>query len=113
LLEVGELGEEHSHPSLLKTMMITGIGLVVMAVIGFNTAFAPTVNGVIGNPLYSPGFFLGGFSPNATGLLSGVYWSMTSQYFGTGLATGTYFLFEAAFAIVTLALVGVILLRQV
>ena len=113
LLEVGELGEEYSHPSLLKTMMITGIGLVVMAVVGFNTAFAPTWNGVIGNPLYPQGFFLGGFSPNATGLLSGVYWSMTPQYFGTGLATGTYFLFEAAFAIVTLALVGVIVLRKV
>jgi Amt family ammonium transporter len=113
LLEVGELGEEYSHPSLLKTMMITGIGLVVMAVIGFNTAFAPAWNGVIGNPLYPPGFFLGGFSPNAAGLLSGVYWSMTPQYFGTGLATGTYFLFEAAFAIVTLALVGVIVLRKV
>jgi len=113
LLEVGELGEEYSHPSLLKTMLITGVGLVVMAVVGFNIAFAPTINGVIGNPFYAPGFFLGGFSANATGLLSGVFWSMTPQYFGTGLATGTYFFFEAAFAIVTLALVGVIVLKKV
>ena len=94
-------------------MLICGIGLVVMAVVGFNTAFAPTVSGVIGNPVYGPGFLLGGFSANATGLLSGVFWSMTSQYYGAGLATGTYFLFEAAFAIVTLALVGVVVLRKV
>jgi ammonium transporter, Amt family len=113
MLEVGELGEEYSNTSLFKTMLICGIGLVVMAVVGFNTAFAPTVSGVIGNPVYGPGFLLGGFSANATGLLSGVFWSMTSQYYGAGLATGTYFLFEAAFAIVTLALVGVVVLRKV
>jgi Amt family ammonium transporter len=113
LLEVGELGEEYSQPSLLKTMLIVGIGLVVMAAVGFNTAFAPTIGGIIGNPSYAPGFFLGGFSANAIGLLSGVFWSMTPQYFGTGLATGTYFFFEAAFAIVTLALVGVIVLKKV
>ena len=113
MLEVGELGEEYSDTSLFKTLLISGIGLVVMAIVGFNTAFAPAVGGVTGNPLYAPGFFLGGFSANATGLLSGVFWSMSSQYYGAGLATGTYFLFEAAFAIVTLALVGVVILRKV
>ena len=113
LLEVGELGEEYSHVSLLKVMLITGIGFFVMAIIGFNTGFAPTVGGVIGNPIYAPGLFLGSFSPNATGLLSGVYWSMTPQYFGTGLTLGTYFLFETAFATVTLALVGVVVLKKV
>jgi Amt family ammonium transporter len=110
LLEVGELGEEFSN-SLLKTMLITGSALVVMAFIGFNTAFAPTIDGLIGNPLYG-GLLLGDFSANLTGLLGGVWWSMTSTYFGTSLAAGTYFLFEAAFASVTLALVGVVALRK-
>src|SRR5271169_765033 len=59
LLEVGELGEEYSHISLLKVMLITGIGFVVMAIVGFNTAFAPTVGGIIGAPLYGPGLLLG------------------------------------------------------
>ncbi|HXY56894.1 MAG TPA: hypothetical protein VEH01_04685, partial [Nitrososphaerales archaeon] len=91
LLEVGELGEKFSHVSLLKVMLMTGIGFVVMAIIGFDTAFAPTVaGGLIGNPSYGPGLFLGGFSSSATGLLSGTWWSMTPQYFGTGLTTGTY-----------------------
>jgi len=108
LLEVGELGEEFSHVSLLKVMLITGIGFLVMAVVGFNTAFAPTVSGIIGAPLYGPGFLLGGAS-NATA----VFWSMTSPYFGTGLSLGTYFFFETAFATVTLALVGVIVLKKV
>jgi ammonia channel protein AmtB len=40
-LEVGELGEE-LHFSLLKTILMTGSALVVMAFVGFNTAFAPT-----------------------------------------------------------------------
>jgi Amt family ammonium transporter len=114
LLEVGELGEKFSNTSLLKTMLITGIGFVVMAVVGFNTAFAPTIgNGLIGDPWYSPGFFLGGFSGSSSGLLSGTWWSMAPQYFATGLTTGTYFLFETAFATVTLALVGVVVLRKV
>ncbi len=108
LLEVGELGEEFSHVSLLKVMLITGIGFFVMAIVGFNTAFAPTVGGIIGAPLYGPGFLLGGAS-NATA----VFWSMTSQYFGTGLSLGTYFFFETAFATVTLALVGVVVLKKV
>ena len=112
LLEIGELGERFSS-SLLKTMLITGIGIFVMAFIGFNTAFAPAVAGIIGNPLYGGGAFLGGFSTDTSGLLSGVWWSMAPQYFGTSLSLGTYFLFETAFATVTLALVGVIVLKKV
>ena len=110
LLEVGELGEEFSN-SLLKTMLISGSAFVFMGFIGFNTAFAPTIYGVIGNPAYG-GLFLGGFSANLSGLLGGVWWSMTPAYFGTSLTAGTYFLFEVAFASVTLALVGVVALRK-
>ena len=117
LLEVGELGEEFSR-SLLKTMLITGSALVFMGFVGFNTAAAPTVGGVIGNPLYG-GVFFGAFSRNlstmssdSTGLLGGVWWSMTPAYFGTSLTAGTYFLFQAAAASVTLALVGVVALRK-
>ncbi len=111
LLEVGELGESFSR-GLFKTILITGAAIFVMAFIGFNIAFAPTIlHGLIGNPFYN-GLFLGGFSSNSVGLLSGAWWSMTSQYFNTGLSTGTYFLFEAAFASVTLALVGVVVLKK-
>src|ERR1022692_2068468 len=111
LLEIGELGENYSK-SLLKTLLITGSSIFFMAFLGFNTAFAPTLNGIIGNPLYNGGVFLGGFSSTATGLLTGVWWSMDTSYFATGLTTGTYFLFETAFAAVTLALVGVVVLRK-
>lgn len=110
LLEVGELGMRFSN-SLLKTLLITGTALFVMAFLGFNTAFAPTILGIIGNPLYN-GIFLSGFSTSSPGILTGVWWSMTTQYFGTGLTTGTYFLFETAFASVTLALVGVVALKK-
>ena len=48
-LEIGELGSD-LEISLLKTMLITGSALFFMALFGFNTAFAPTINGVIGNP---------------------------------------------------------------
>ncbi|MGB9201006.1 ammonium transporter [Methanobacterium sp.] len=109
-LEVGELGKRFSN-SLIKTLLITGIAIFVMAFIGFNTAFAPTIHGIIGNPFYN-GLFLSGFSTNSSGILTGVWWSMTSNYFNTGLTTGTYFLFEAAFASVTLALVGVVALHK-
>jgi ammonium transporter, Amt family len=109
-LEVGELGGRFSN-SLIKTLLITGIAIFVMAFIGFNTAFAPTIHGLIGNPFYN-GLFLSGFSTNSPGILSGIWWSMTSSYFNTGLTTGTYFLFEAAFASVTLALVGVVALKK-
>ena len=112
LLEVGELGETLSF-SLLKTAMMTGAAVVVMAAVGFNTAFAPDWYGLIGNPLYGPGFFLGGFTASAALPTSDVWWSMRPAYFDTGLTTGTYFLFETAFAAVTLALVGVIFLRKV
>jgi ammonium transporter, Amt family len=115
-LEIGEIGEKFDV-SLIKTIMITCVALFVMAIIGFNTAFAPTINGIIGNPFYGPGLLLGSLSSNlaadGSGLLSGTWWSMTSSYFGTGLATGSYFLFEAAFASVTFALVSVIVLRKI
>ena len=111
LLEVGELGEGYTV-SLLKTMLITGSALFFMAFVGFNTAFAPAIGGIIGNPLYN-GLFLGGFSPDVPGLLSGVWWSTAPAYFATNLSLGTYFLFETAFASVTLALVGVVTLRKV
>jgi len=106
-LEIGELGSDLDI-SLLKTMLITGSALFFMALVGFNTAFAPTINGVIGNPLYN-GLFLGGASTSIiNGPLASAWWSQQSA----GLTTGTYFLFETAFASVTLALVGVIVLRK-
>ncbi len=108
LLEIGELGEAFNF-SLLKTSFMTGAALVLMAAAGFNIAFAPTWNGLIGNPFYGPGFFLGGFSSSSVLPASDVWWSVQAQ----GLTTGTYFLFETAFAAVTLALVGVIFLRKV
>ena len=73
-LEVGELGER-LHLSLLKTVVMTGTALVVMGVVGFNTAFAPTLGGIIGNPFYGPGLFLGGLSNE----VSGVWWSVTGS----------------------------------
>jgi ammonium transporter, Amt family len=83
-LEVGELGEELNF-SLLKTILMTGLALVVMAFVGFNTAFAPTADGFIGHPFYSPGFFLGGFSTKALSATGGVWWSMRHGFFNTGL----------------------------
>lgn len=110
-LEVGELGEALDF-SLLKAILMTGSGLFFMALMGFNTAFAPTAGGVIGHPFYSPGFFLGGFSTKALTSSTDVWWSMKQAFFNTGLTSGTYFLFETAFAAVTLALVGVVVLRK-
>lgn len=63
-LEIGELGEDFDV-ALIKTIMITCVAIFVMAIVGFNTAFAPTISGIIGNPLYGPGLFLGGFSSSA------------------------------------------------
>ena len=103
LLEVGELGERVVQ-SLVKTILITGLAVLVMAVVGFNTAFAPSLGGIIGNPFYGPGLVLGAFSPG----VADSWWSVT----GAGLRTGTYFLFETAFAAVTLALVGVVALHK-
>jgi Amt family ammonium transporter len=111
-LEVGELGEELDF-SLLKTILMTGLALVVMACVGFNTAFAPTAGGFIGHPFYAPGFLLGGFSTQALSATSSVWWSMRHAFFNTGLTPATYFLFETAFAAVTLALVGLVVLRKV
>src|SRR5438552_16111388 len=88
-------------------MLITGSALFFMALVGFNTAFAPTINGVIGNPLYT-GPALGGSSTNVSGLLTGAWWSQQS----TGLTIGTYFHFETALASGTLALAGVTALRR-
>ncbi|MCI4326694.1 MAG: ammonium transporter [Thermoplasmata archaeon] len=112
LLEVGELGEA-LYASLMKTVLMTSIALFVMAIVGFNTAFAPTIGGgIIGNPFYRPGLFLGSFAANPATAPGTVWWSMAPAGFGTGLDTGTYFLFETAFAAVTLALVGVVVLRK-
>jgi ammonium transporter, Amt family len=111
-LEFGELGTDMSR-SIFKTVIITGSAIFFMALIGFNIAFAPTLfHGLIGNPFYGAGLLLGGFSGASQGLLTGVWWSMASNYFNTGLTTGTYFLFEAAFASVTLALVSVVVLKK-
>ena len=111
-LEIGELGESLNR-SLLKTLLIFGTSLFVMAIIGFNTAFAPTVYGVIGNPFYKEGFFLGFFTSNQSSFINSVWWSSSTQYFATGLSAGTYFFFETACAAVALALVGVVILRKV
>jgi len=110
LLEIGELGEDHKR-SLLKTIIMTCSAFFFMGLLGFNVAFAPTLNGVIGNPTYN-GIFLGGFSSNPFGVLNGVWWSMASNYFNTGITLPVYFFFEVAFASVTLALVGVVALRK-
>ncbi len=121
-LEVGELGEDRWR-SLLKTSIMTCAALALMAFLGFDLAFAPTVgNGLIGDPRYiAP--FLGGSSTGAPGLLSGVWWSTDptnrfGYFLGTAanplaLSTGTYFLFETAFAAVTFALVGVVMVKKV
>src|SRR5260370_12446758 len=103
LLEVGELGERVVG-SLVKTILITGLAVLVMAVVGFNTAFAPTLGGIIGNPFYGPGLLLGGFSPR----VADSWWSVTVA----GLPPRPYFLFETAFASVALALVGVVALDK-
>ena len=102
-LENGELGRDFSS-SLIKTILITGTAIFLMAFVGFNIAFAPTYSGIIGFPTYD-GFFFGGLSSSASAAIEGTWWSTTSQYFGTGLTTGTYFLYKTAFASVTLAIV--------
>jgi len=112
LLEIGELGGSVNR-SLLKTLLMSGLAIVVMAIVGFNVGFAPTWYGVIGNPFYATGFLLGGFTPNVAAVFGNPWWSMGPSYLNTGLYPGTYFLFEAAFASVTLALVGVVVLRKV
>ncbi len=109
-LEIGELGTDYKR-SLQKTMFIVCLAFFLMAFIGFNIAFAPCINGVIGNPFYTDPF-LGGFSEASRDLLHGVWWSMGPDYFNTDVTLSTYYFFETAFASVTLALVGVIALRK-
>src|SRR5258708_8248523 len=104
LLEVGELGQRVVG-SLVKTILITGLAVLVMAIVGFNTAFAPTVGGIIGNPFYGPGLFLGGFAPG----IAASWWSVP----GAGLRTVPYFLFATAFASVTLLLLVVLVLHTI
>jgi Amt family ammonium transporter len=112
ILERGELGKPH-HSVLFKSLMISCSGFFLMAFLGFNMAFAPAIGGgVIGNPLYNfP--FMGGFSRNAADIFTTTWWSMTPQYFDTGVTLPSYFFFETGFATVTLALVGVVLLKKV
>lgn len=109
-LEIGEL-DLKMEQSLHKTVIITGFSLFFMGLLGFNIAFAPTIGGIIGNPYYNS-IFLGMFSSNSAGGLTGVFWLTGTKFFNTDLSTGTYFLFETAFASVTLALVGVVVLRK-
>lgn len=109
ILEVGELGK-HFSKSLIKTVFVSVLAIFLMAFVGFNIAFAPTIRGIFGIPNYE-GFFLGGITSSVSSI-TGTWWSMSGQYFGTGLTTGTYFLFETAFASVTLAIVGVVALRK-
>lgn len=110
LLEGGEINRVMDR-SLYKALIITGFSLIIMGLVGFNMAFAPTIGGIIGNPAYS-NIFLGLFSSNLPGELTGVFWLTGPKFFDTGLSTGTYFLFETAFASVTLALVAVVVLRK-
>ncbi len=110
-LEIGELGTKLKR-SIYKTVLITGMAFVVMAIIGFNTAFAPTLYGIIGDPLYKPGFVLG-YLNSPSSLFSTVWWATSASYFNTGLLSITYFMFETASASITLALVSVVILRKV
>ncbi len=111
ILERGELGRRYNR-ALLKNIMICCSGFFFMALLGFNVAFAPTIGGVIGNPFYNfP--FMGGFASNSADLFTTVWWSMGPQYFNNGVTLPSYFFFETAFASVTLALVGVIVLRKI
>jgi Amt family ammonium transporter len=112
ILERGELGRV-ANRALLKNIFISCSGFFFMAFIGFNIAFAPTVaNGLIGNPLYtSP--FLGSFQVNSIEIHTQTWWSMAPNYFNNFVTLPTYFFFETCFATVTLALVGVIVLRKI
>jgi Amt family ammonium transporter len=110
-LEIGELNHKLDR-SLYKTLIITGFSLFFMGLIGLNIDFAPTIGGVIVNPFYSD-IFMGLFSTNVAGGLSGIFWITGRNFFDTGLSTGAYFLFETASASVTLALVAVVVLRKV
>jgi ammonium transporter, Amt family len=56
---------------------------------------------------------LGGFSAKELSVTGDVWWSMRHGFFNTGLTPATYFLFETAFAAVTLALVGLVVLHKI
>jgi ammonium transporter, Amt family len=77
-----------------------------MAFLGFNTAFAPTIGGIVGNPLYNGCVFLGDLSAGTTGLLSVVWWSMDTGILCHWSDDRHLLPFETAFASVILALVG-------
>ena len=111
ILERGELGRS-SNGALIKNIMISCSGFFFMAFLGFSVAFAPTIGGgLMGNPLYNfP--FMGGFQSNSAEIFTQVWWSMGPQYFNNLVTLPSYFFFETAFATVTLALVGVIVLKK-
>jgi Amt family ammonium transporter len=111
ILERGELGRA-ANRALLKNIMISCSGFFFMAFLGYNVAFAPTIGyGLMGNPLYNfP--FMGSFASNSADTFSQVWWSMGPQYFNNFVTLPSYYFFETAFATVTLALVGVIVLRK-
>ncbi len=111
ILERGELGKGVNR-ALMKNIMISCSGFFFMAFLGFSVAFAPTIGGgLMGNPLYNfP--FMGGFQSNSADIFTQVWWSMGPQYFDNLVTLPSYFFFETAFATVTLALVGVIVLRK-
>jgi Amt family ammonium transporter len=112
ILERGELGRRFDR-DLMKNIMISCSGFFFMAFLGFNIAFAPTIGrGIMGNPLYNfP--FMGTFQKNSADIFTQVWWSMGSKYFNNLITLPSYFFFETAFATVTLALVGVIVLKKV
>lgn len=111
-LEVGELGRKFDR-SLYKTIVVTVLSLFVMGFIGFNIAFGPAYDGIIGNPLYTH-IFLGMFSTSFSHGLTSVYSLTGASFFNAGgLYTSTLFLFETACASVTLALVGVVVMKKV
>jgi len=112
ILERGELGRRYDR-DLLKNVMISCSGFFFMAFLGFSIAFAPAIgHGIMGNPLYNfP--FMGTFQKNSADIFTEVWWSMGPNYFNNLVTLPSYFFFETAFATVTLALVGVIVLKKV
>ena len=112
VLERGELGKRFGR-DLMKNIMISCSGFFFMAFLGFNIAFAPAIGqGIMGNPLYNfP--FMGTFQKNSADIFTQVWWSMGPGYFSNSVTLPSYFFFETAFATVTLALVGVIVLKKV
>jgi Amt family ammonium transporter len=112
VLERGELGKRFGR-DLMKNIMISCSGFFFMAFLGFNIAFGPAIGqGIMGNPFYNfP--FMGTFQKNSADIFTQVWWSMGPDYFSNSVTLPSYFFFETAFATVTLALVGVIVLKKV